>query len=116
MQTDEHAMEPRVEPVRIAEAAKVAPGDHQRILQGILGPVDVAKDPVGDRVEPVAPQRIRSANAARSPRCAASTRSTIHARLALTPIGGVVRKRWWPTGVQRSFFALWTGVRTVLVE
>ena len=44
----EHALEPEVEPVRIAEVRQVTPGDHQRILQGILGPVDIAKDPAGD--------------------------------------------------------------------
>ena len=50
-------MEPGVEPVRIAEPGKVAPGDHQRFLHGILGPVDVAKDPLGDREEAVAARR-----------------------------------------------------------
>ena len=43
----EHAMDPEVEPVRIAEVPQVTPGDHQRILQGILGPVDVVEDPIG---------------------------------------------------------------------
>ena len=50
----EHALDPEVEPVRIAEVRQVTPGDHQRILQGILGPVDVAEDPVGDREQSVA--------------------------------------------------------------
>ena len=50
---DEEALEPRVEAVRIAEAPQVTPGDHQRVLQGILGPIDVAEDPLGDREEPV---------------------------------------------------------------
>ena len=44
----EHALEPEVEPVRIAEVRQVTPGDHQRVLQGILGPVDIMKDPAGD--------------------------------------------------------------------
>ena len=47
-------MAPRVEAVRIAKAPEVTPGDHQRILQGILGPIDVAQDPLGDREQPVA--------------------------------------------------------------
>ena len=46
-------MDPGVEPVRIAEARQVTPGDHQRVLQGILGPIDIPKDPLGDREEPV---------------------------------------------------------------
>jgi len=50
------AVEPGAEPVRIAEARQVAPGDHKRVLQGILGPVDVPKDSVRDRVESVAMQ------------------------------------------------------------
>ena len=44
----EHALKPEVEPVRIAEVRQVAPGDHQRVLQGILGPVDVVQDPPRD--------------------------------------------------------------------
>ena len=36
---DEHLTEPGVELVRIAEPTQVAPGDDQRILQGILGPI-----------------------------------------------------------------------------
>jgi hypothetical protein len=47
----EKPMDPRVEPVRIAEARQVTPGDHQRFLQGILGPVDVTQDPMGDGEE-----------------------------------------------------------------
>lgn len=46
-------VEPRVEPFRIAEATHVTPGDHQRVLQGILGSVHVAQDPVGQREQPV---------------------------------------------------------------
>ncbi len=49
----EHALEPEVEPVRIAEVRQVTPGDHQRVLQGILGPIDISKDPSGDREEAI---------------------------------------------------------------
>ena len=52
---DEEALQPGVESVRIAEAPQVAPGDHQCVLQGILGPIDIPQDPMRDRVEPVAP-------------------------------------------------------------
>ena len=55
--SDEKAMEPGVEAVRIAESGQVTPGDHQRVLHGILGPIDVAEDPLRDREEPVATRR-----------------------------------------------------------
>ncbi len=49
----EQAVDPWVEPVRIAEARKVTPGDHQRVLQGIFGPIDIPEDPVRDREQSV---------------------------------------------------------------
>jgi hypothetical protein len=52
---DDETVQPRVEPVRIAESLQVTPGDHQSVLKGILGPVDVAQDPLRDREEPVHP-------------------------------------------------------------
>jgi len=48
------ALDPGVEAVRIAETGQLTPGDHQRLLHGILGPSDVSEDPLGDRHEPVA--------------------------------------------------------------
>ena len=50
----EDAMDPGVESVRIAEIRQVSPGDHQRVLQGILGPIDFPKDPMGDREPSIA--------------------------------------------------------------
>jgi hypothetical protein len=50
---DDEAMEPRVEPVRIAEPAQITPGDHQRVLQGILGPIDVTKNPMRQREQAI---------------------------------------------------------------
>ena len=50
---DEQALEPGVEAVRIAEAGQLSPGDHQRLLHGVLGPSDIPEDPLGDRHEPV---------------------------------------------------------------
>ena len=46
---DEQAMQPGVEPIRIAEPRQLAPGDHQRLLNGVLGSSDVSEDPLGDR-------------------------------------------------------------------
>ena len=45
---------PSVESVRIAERPEVTPGDHQRILQSVLGPIDIAEDPVCEREQSVA--------------------------------------------------------------
>src|SRR4051794_16804352 len=50
---DEEAVEPGIEPVRIAETGQLAPGDHQCLLHRILGPVDVSEDSLTDREEPV---------------------------------------------------------------
>jgi hypothetical protein len=50
----EQPVDPRVEPVRIAEAREVTPGDHQRVLQSVLGPVDVAEDALCDGEEAIA--------------------------------------------------------------
>jgi len=49
----EEPLDPEVEPVRIAEVRQVTPGDHQRVLQGILGPVDVSEDPTSDREQAI---------------------------------------------------------------
>ena len=50
----QQAVDPGVESTRIAKPRKVTPGDHQRILEGILGSIDVPQDPMCDREEPVA--------------------------------------------------------------
>ena len=52
----EESVDPGVEAVRIAEVRQVPPGDHQRVLQGILGPIDIPEDPIRDRVEAIAPR------------------------------------------------------------
>lgn len=89
---DDEAMEPRVEPIRIAESGQVTPGDHQRFLYGVLGSVDVAEDPLGNREEPI-PTRTDQVGVGLP--VAASGRLdeiAIHGlRPSLTPSGGAVR-------------------------
>lgn len=50
----EDAVHPGVESVRIAELRQVTPGDHQRVLQSILGPIDIPEDPVCNREQSIA--------------------------------------------------------------
>src|SRR5207249_3616928 len=51
---DQHPVEPRLEPVGIAESWKLSPGRDEGRLHGILGSVSVAQDPIRDRQAPVA--------------------------------------------------------------
>ncbi len=44
----------RVEPVGFAESGEVAPGVDEGDLNGVLGSIEIAKDPVRDRDEPIA--------------------------------------------------------------
>ena len=50
----EGPVQPDVEPIRIAEPRQLTPGDHQRLLHGILGSAEVAEDPLRERDQPVA--------------------------------------------------------------
>ena len=94
---DQELLEPRVEPVRIAERPQVTPGDHQRVLEGILGPIDVAEDPLCDREQPVGARtdqvdvRLPVAALGRLDEIA------IHGRPSWRPIGGAVRLYWSPS-------------------
>ena len=47
-------MDPGLEAVRIPELGQPAPGEHEGVLQRVLGEARVAQDPPGDRLEPVA--------------------------------------------------------------
>ena len=50
---DQQPMQPGLEPIRLAQAAKVAPATHDGVLGGVLGGRSVAEDPVGDRKQAV---------------------------------------------------------------
>ena len=47
-------MEPGLEAIGIAERSKLAPGDDEGRLNGVLGQVGVAQDPARDRHAPIA--------------------------------------------------------------
>jgi hypothetical protein len=51
---DEDPVGPRLEPVRVAELRQLLPHREERLLSGVLGEVDVAKDPLRHAVQPVA--------------------------------------------------------------
>jgi len=50
---DEEAGQPGLEPIRIAEAGQLTPGDHQRVLDRVLGSFVVSQDPSRDPEQPV---------------------------------------------------------------
>ena len=104
---DEEALEPRIEAVRIAESPEVTPGDHQRVLQGILGPIDVTEDALGDRKEPVTPNADQVDVRLPIPVPCRLDEIAIHAScLAVAPGGGAVRIYWSNRRAERSFFDL----------
>ena len=51
---DEEPAEPRLEAVRVAQPGQLSPGMDERFLDSILGPLPIAEDEAGDRVEAVA--------------------------------------------------------------
>ena len=87
----EHALKPEVEPVRIAEVRQVTPGDHQCVLQGILGPVDIAKNPSGDREQAIdaCADQVHEGDLVATPR--RDHELSIHRRHLLTSVGDVVQ-------------------------
>src|SRR4029079_12533315 len=44
----EEPMEPDLEALRIAQPWQLAPGEEECLLDGVLGPLDIAEDPVRD--------------------------------------------------------------------
>ena len=101
---DEQPAKPRIETVRIAEPAQVAPGDHQRILEGILGPIDVAKDLKRDREQPI---RTRT-NQVHEGRLVAASRCcheiAIHSPRLAARQSGACRDQWSSPDDERSVF------------
>jgi len=52
----EESMEPDLEAFRVAQLRKLAPGEKECLLDGVLSPLDIAKDPVRDGVAAVTVQ------------------------------------------------------------
>jgi hypothetical protein len=51
---DQEREQPRFESLWVAQARKLAPGDQERLLDGVLCSCRVAQDPIRDGVEPIA--------------------------------------------------------------
>ena len=102
---DEHAAEPRVEPVRIAEPSQVTPGDHQRVLDGVLGPIDVAEDAVGDREEPVDPGTCQVDECRPVAPLCRLDEIPIHRSTSCHAHGGRRQPYWSPVAAERSVFS-----------
>ena len=49
-------MEPDLEALSVAQPWEFAPGEEECLLDGVLGPLDIAQDPVGDGVATVTVQ------------------------------------------------------------
>ena len=64
---DEDAVQPGVEALDLAEPREFPPGRDEGLLYGVLGPIDIAQDPMRDGVEPIrASTRVRSTLSLRS--------------------------------------------------
>jgi hypothetical protein len=50
----EDPMDPGLEAIGVPELGQPAPGEHERVLQNVLGESRVAQDPVGNGVERIA--------------------------------------------------------------
>ena len=72
-------MEPGVEALDLAKPRELAPGRDEGLLHGVLGPMDIAQDPMRDGEEPIRRAAGEEANASSSPDRAARTsdRSTL---------------------------------------
>jgi hypothetical protein len=113
--TDDDTVDPRVEPVRIAEASQVTPGDHQRLLKGILGSVDIAQDPVRQHEESVDPRAHQVDECRLIAVLGRFHEVAVHIPIPRAPVGDAVRHHWpvplslrsifnppWPVGYPRA--------------
>ena len=102
----EKSVDPGVEAVRIAEVRQVPPGDHQRVLQGILGPIDVPEDPIRDREQAI-PARSDQVDERRLiSSLGRLDEVAIHRMLpVVAPVGDAVHHYRWPARAQRWIFA-----------
>jgi hypothetical protein len=113
---DKEPAEPSVEPVRIAEAPKVTPGDHQRVLQCVLGPIDVAKDSLSDREEMVTARTDQVDVRLLVSALCRLDEIPVHREPLVAPSGGAVHPSWPRRMAARSFFGESAANRNVILR
>jgi len=80
---DEEPVQPRVEPLGIAKSRQLAPRQHERLLDGILGRAEIAQDPERDREEPIAACTCQAGERFLIPGAGSLDESDVHPRLPL---------------------------------
>src|SRR5258706_3242325 len=113
-------MNPGLEAVQIPELREPAPGEHERVLQNVLGETRVAQDPVGNGVQRIADLmhqdcerlsvafpspldevsihldlRVAAVNALRLPTMTGARRENVQI-MSRGPRGFSARRRWGP--------------------
>jgi len=102
----EEPVDPGIEAVRIAEVRQVTPGDHQRVLQGILGPIDVPENPIRDREEAIAARSDQVDKCRLVSSLGRLDEVAIHRMLpVVAPVGDAVHHYRWAARAQRWIFA-----------
>ena len=102
---DDESVEPGVKSVRIAESRQVTPGDHQRFLEGILGPIGVPEDPLREREESIATDTDQVGIGLPITAPCRLDENAIHGlRTSIAPSGGAVRPLWEVGYGSRSIF------------
>jgi hypothetical protein len=112
---DKKPAEPSVEAVRIAEAPKVTPGDHERVLQCVLGPIDVAKDSLRDREEMVTAMTDQVDVRLLVSSLCRLDEIPVHREPLVAPSGGAFHPSWPRRQAARSFFSESTANRGVIL-
>jgi hypothetical protein len=67
-------MEPGIEAVDVAQRRQLAPGEHQRLLDGVLGETEIAQDPKRDREQTISSPTCQAGERFLIPALACSTR------------------------------------------
>ena len=95
---DEEAVEPGLEALGVAQPRELAPGKEERLLDGVLCPLNVPEDPVRDRVAAVAFQVDELGEGALVASRARSTNLSRMGSLPRRPVQGASPPKMVPCG------------------